>query len=258
MGERVEAAFLIIGNEILSGRTQDANLSWLATKLNDAGVVLVEARIISDIEAEIVSAVRALSERYDYVFTSGGIGPTHDDITAASIAVAFDTKLERHPEARNRLAEHYGDPAALTDARLKMADIPVGASLIDNPVSAAPGFKIGNVHVLAGVPKIFQAMVEGILPSLVGGATVLSKTVASNLPESEVAELLGEVEAANPGVEIGSYPYFNLKMGKPGVSVVLRGTEQAKLDIAAEAVFDGIKGKGGTPTYLAAGEKQPA
>ncbi|MEM6903134.1 MAG: competence/damage-inducible protein A, partial [Pseudomonadota bacterium] len=157
-----------------------------------------------------------------------------------------------------RLAEHYGDPQALTDARLKMADIPVGASLIDNPVSAAPGFKIGNVHVLAGVPKIFQAMVDGLLPSLVGGVPVLSKTVASNLPESEVADLLARIEAANPDVEIGSYPYFNLKMGKPGVSVVLRSTEQATLDHAAAAVFEGIKTKGGTPNYLAAGQKQPA
>ena len=254
--KRVEAAFLIIGNEILSGRTQDCNLTTLATKLNTVGIAVVECRIIADVETAIVETVRALSARYDYLFTSGGIGPTHDDITAACVAKACDTILERNPDALAALQSHYGDPDALTDARLKMADIPVGAALIDNPVSAAPGFIIGNVHVLAGVPKIFNAMVDGLLPSLKGGAPVLSRTVTSNLPESSIAHILSAMEADHDGVEVGSYPYF--KLGQGGVSVVIRSTDEVQLDHAAQAVFDGITKAGGQARYLETGLKHSA
>ncbi|MAJ64287.1 MAG: competence/damage-inducible protein A [Alphaproteobacteria bacterium] len=256
MTKRVEAAFIIIGNEILSGRTQDANLAWLAARLNGIGIAVAECRIIPDIETRIIDTVREMSERFDYVFTSGGIGPTHDDITAAAIAKAFDTVLERNAEAVSRLEVHYGDPAELTAPRLKMAEIPVGATLIDNPVSAAPGFRIANVHVLAGVPKIFQAMIDGILPALTGGAPVISRTVVSDLPESAIAELLGRIERAHNGVEVGSYPYF--KLGQGGVSVVVRSTEQSAVDAAARAVFEGIEALGGKPAYLDPGLKQPA
>ena len=253
---RVEAAFLIIGNEILSGRTQDSNLSTLAVKLNDIGIRVMECRVVADQEASIIEAVTALRRQYDYVFTSGGIGPTHDDITAACLAKAFNTTLERNPDAVSRLAAHYGDPAELTDARLKMAQIPVGASLIDNPVSAAPGFVLENVYVMAGVPKIFAAMVDGVLPNLRGGAPMLSKTVTSDLPESRIAAVLAEVEGRFEGVEIGSYPYF--KLGQGGVSVVIRSTDQASVDQAAAAVHAGIIAAGGKANYLVSGLKHSA
>ncbi len=253
---RVEAAFLIIGNEILSGRTQDSNLSTLATKLNDIGIRVMECRVVADQEAAIIEAVTALRGQYDYVFTSGGIGPTHDDITAACLAKAFDTTLERNPEALSRLEAHYGDPEELTDPRLKMAAIPVGARLIDNPVSAAPGFILENVYVMAGVPKIFAAMVDGVIPGLRGGTPMVSKTVTSDLPESRIATILAEVEGQFEGVEIGSYPYF--KLGQGGVSVVVRSTDEAIVDEAAKAVHAGIIAEGGKATYLEAGLKHSA
>ena len=174
----VTAALIIIGNEILSGRTKDANLPHLATELNSVGVRLAEVRVIPDIEAEIIATVNALRAKFDYVFTTGGIGPTHDDITAESIAKAFELPLTQHPEALRRLQHHYNDNGLeLTAARLRMANTPEGASLIDNPISTAPGFRVGNVFVMAGVPKIMQAMLASLKDQLHGGQPMLSRTV---------------------------------------------------------------------------------
>jgi molybdenum cofactor synthesis domain-containing protein len=243
--QTVTAALLIIGNEILSGRTKDANLPYLAEKLNLAGVRLKEARIVTDDEAEIVAAVNALRARYDYVFTTGGIGPTHDDITSESIAKAFGVPLERHPEAVRRLEAHY-QPGQLNEARLRMANIPQGGTLVDNPVSHAPGFRIGNVFVMAGVPRIMQAMLDNIVPQLRGGAPTLARTVSCGLSEGAIAEGLGALQRRYPLVEIGSYPYF--RSGSFGVSLVLRSTDAALLAEATDAVAALVRDLGDDPT----------
>jgi len=224
----VTACLIIIGNEILSGRKVDANLPYIATRLNEKGVRLAEARIVPDIEAEIVDAVTVCRARHDYVLTTGGIGPTHDDITAASVAKAFGLAHTYHPEAKRLLESFYGE--RVTEARMRMAMMPEGAALVANPVSVAPGFRVENVYVLAGVPKIMQAMLDDILPELVGGAPVLARTVTVYAPESEMAAVLGRIEADHPGIEVGSYPFF--RMEKPGTAVVVRGTEQAVIDAA--------------------------
>ncbi|HSK39399.1 MAG TPA: competence/damage-inducible protein A, partial [Arenibaculum sp.] len=190
----VTAAVIVIGNEILSGRTQDANLGYMARRLTELGIRLREARVIADDPDEIVAAVNALRSRYDHVFTTGGIGPTHDDITSGCVAKAFGVELERNAEAVRRLEAHYGDPSMLNAARLRMAEIPVGATLIDNPVSAAPGFRIGNVHVLAGVPSIMRAMFDGIAPGLRGGPPIHARTVSCALAEGTLAEGLGALQ----------------------------------------------------------------
>ena len=229
----VTAALLIIGNEILSGRTRDANLPFLAEQLGGLGVRLAEVRVVPDAEAEIVSAVNTLRGRYDYVFTTGGIGPTHDDITAGSVAKAFGVAVERNAEAVALLEGHY-EPGQLNEARLRMATIPVGASLIDNPVSKAPGFRIGNVFVMAGVPKIMQAMFDGIAPTLMGGAPVRSLSLSCGLPEGALAGPLGAIQKDHPDIDIGSYPYF--RSGRFGVTVVLRGTRPDRLETAAAKV----------------------
>lgn len=221
------AALLIIGNEILSGRTKDANLNYLAIQLNQMGIRLSECRVVSDNEAVIIDAVLALSKSNEYVFTSGGIGPTHDDITTACIAKAFGAKLERNAEAEARLRKHY-KPEDINEARLKMADIPVGAELIDNPVSAAPGFILANVYVMAGVPRIMQAMFDGVKHRLKGGAVTLSHTLSATVTEGFIATELGEIQAANPSVEIGSYPF--IRDGKLGTSLVSRSTDKLALD----------------------------
>ena len=239
------AAMLIIGNEILSGRTKDANLPYLAEKLGAIGIALREARVVPDIEREIVAAVRGLSARYTYVFTTGGIGPTHDDITAACIAKAFETELERNARAVAMLQTHYDDPAQLTQARLKMAEIPVGAALIENPVSKAPGFRIANVHVLAGVPKIMQAMLDNVLPTLRGGPPMLSRTVTGAVREGDIATSLGALQTAHPAVDIGSYPYY--RDGAFGTSVVVRGTDGALVEAVAREAFALIEELGGRP-----------
>jgi molybdenum cofactor synthesis domain-containing protein len=229
----MRAALLIIGNEILSGRTRDANLPYLAETLEGRGIRLAEARVVPDIESEIVAAVDALRARYDYVFTTGGIGPTHDDITAAAVARAFGVPLERHPEAVRRLEAHY-PPGQLNEARLKMADVPAGAGLIDNPVSAAPGFRIANVYVMAGIPRIMQAMLDGIVGELAGGPRLASRVVGCDLPEGAVAAGLAAIQARHPAVEIGSYPGF--REGRPSVSLVLRGADAAEVETAAGEV----------------------
>ena len=227
----VTAAVIIIGDEILSGRTKDQNLGFLAEALNEAGVQLRECRVVADVEAEIVAAVNELRARFDYVFTTGGIGPTHDDITAAAIARAFDVELERNSEAVEALDRYY-EPGRLIEARLKMADIPAGARLIDNPVSGAPGFQLDNVFVLPGVPVIMEAMFEGLTNRLVGGEPVLTENVTTNLAESVIADDLGALQEIYPDVSIGSYPYF--RKGKLGVNLVLRATNKARIKAAAD------------------------
>lgn len=229
------AAMLVIGDEILSGRTRDSNAHHLAGRLTAHGIDLGEVRFIGDVEDAIVDAVRALSARYDHVFTSGGIGPTHDDITADCVAAAFDTPIDVRDDARRRLEAHY--EARRTDlnaARLRMARIPDGAGLIDNPISAAPGFTLGNVHVLAGVPQIFEAMLEGVLPGLTGGAPLQSRTLSTASGEGDIAGPLAKLAAAHPELSFGSYPF--VANGGFGVNVVVRGTDPAALDAALGAL----------------------
>lgn len=239
----VTAAVLVIGDEILSGRTKDANMGFLAERLTELGIRLREARVVPDVPEEIVAAVNALRARYDHVFTTGGIGPTHDDITAECIARAFGVPLLRHPEAVRRLEAHY-EAGQLNEARLRMANVPEGGTLIDNPVSAAPGFRIGNVYVMAGVPRIMQAMFDGIAPTLAGGDKVLSRTVTCDLGEGVIAAGLGAIAAEYAELSVGSYPYF--RAGRFGTSLVLRGTDAERLSSATEAVRSLVVSLGGT------------
>lgn len=229
----VTASLVIIGNEILSGRTQDKNLAHIAVRINEVGVRLMEVRVIPDIEDTIVHTINELRAKHDYVFTTGGIGPTHDDITSASIAKAFGVSIHRHPEAEAILRRHY-TPDMINEARLKMADVPQGAVLLDNPVSSAPGFRMGNVYVMAGVPKIMQAMLDAIIPELKGGAPMLSLSITINLPEGEIAEGLTEIQSRYPDIEIGSYPMYQ----KEGFSttLVLRSTNPARNDAAGNEI----------------------
>ena len=243
-GKIVTAAVVVIGNEVLSGRTRDANLHFLALRLNDVGVRLREARVVSDEEAAIVAAINECRARYDYVFTSGGIGPTHDDITADAVAKAFGVGIGIDPRARALLEAHY-DAGVLNEARLRMARIPHGASLINNPISRAPGFRMENVFVMAGVPAIMQAMFEGIRHDLVGGAPLLSRTIGARVPEGQLATPLARVQEAHKDVQIGSYPYY--RGGALGTSIVLRATDRARLDAAAEAVRGIMREAGAEP-----------
>jgi len=245
-GPNPTAAVLIVGNEILSGRTKDANLPHIAERLGGQGILVREARVVPDVPEEIIAAVNALRSRYTYVFSTGGIGPTHDDITSECVARAFGVALERNPEAVARLERHYGDPALLNEARLRMANIPAGAELIDNPISAAPGFRIGNVFVMAGVPNIMQAMLDGILPRLRGGPPIHARTVSCALAEGVLAADLGALQERYPALEIGSYPYF--RRGDFGVSLVLRGTDEGQVDGATEELAAIVRRLGGTPS----------
>ncbi len=235
------AAMLVIGDEILSGRTRDANMHHLAGELTKHGIRLAEVRVVADDPDAIIAAVRALSDAHDTVFTSGGIGPTHDDITAECIARAFDTPISIRDDARAILQARYDSTGQeLNAARLRMARIPDGAALIDNPISAAPGFTLGNVHVMAGVPSIFQAMVASVLPTLTGGAPMLSQTLCINRGEGDIASPLGDLAEAFPMLSIGSYPF--MKDGTYGANIVLRGTDAASIDAAATrlaALFPG-------------------
>lgn len=239
---QVTAALLIIGNEILSGRTQDKNLSHIALKLNDVGVRLAEVRVVPDIEAKIVDAVNTLRAEYNYVFTTGGIGPTHDDITSASIAQAFGVKIHRHPQAEKILRAHY-TADQINEARLKMADVPEGSVLLDNPVSSAPGFRIGNVYVMAGVPRIMQAMLDAILPELKGGAPVLTLSITTDLPEGDIAAGLTDIQNRYPEIDIGSYPMY--KMGEFSTTLVLRSPDTTRNDSAAAEIWALITACGG-------------
>ena len=233
------AAMLVIGDEILSGRTRDANMHYLAGQLTERGIDLKEVRVVSDDRAAIIAAVKALSEGFDHVFTSGGIGPTHDDITADCIAAAFGVPIDVRDDARALLQAHYDRSGQeLNAARLRMARIPDGATLIDNPVSTAPGFTLGNVHVMAGVPSVFQAMVASILPTLTGGAPLLSRTLRLMRGEGDLAGPLGQFAAEHPALSVGSYPFQ--KDGIYGSNIVVRGTDPAALDRAMtelEALF---------------------
>ena len=229
------AAMLVIGDEILSGRTRDANMHHLAGELTRAGITLAEVRIVSDDRAAIISGVQELSAAYDTVFTSGGIGPTHDDITADCIAAAFDTPIDIREDARALLAAHYAKTGSdLNAARLRMARIPDGATLIDNPVSVAPGFSLRNVHVMAGVPSVFQAMVATVLPTLTGGAPLVTRTLRIDRGEGDIAGPLGELANAYPDLSIGSYPFQ--KDGRFGANIVIRGTDGAMVDTALAAL----------------------
>lgn len=225
------AAMLVIGDEILSGRTRDTNTHFLAQALTDRGIRLMEARVVADDGAAIVAAVNALRGAWDHVFTSGGIGPTHDDITADAVAAAFGVGISHRADAMALLAAHY-DRAGLefNAARQRMARIPDGASLIDNPVSTAPGFTLGNVHVMAGVPKIFEAMVAGVLATITGGAPLLSQSWQVNRGEGEIAEAFAALAAAYPDLTMGSYPFQ--RNGAFGTNLVIRGTDAARLDQA--------------------------
>ncbi len=238
------AALVIIGNEILSGRTQDTNTSWIAERLTQRGVIIREVRIIPDIADIIIRAVNDLRERVDYVFTTGGIGPTHDDITAESVARAFGVEMEKNDKAYAALEAHYG-AENLTSARARMSMIPMGASLISNPVSGAPGFILGNVYVMAGVPRIMQSMLDQVIDMLELGKPMLSNTVSCNLPESDIAEDLRELQGKFEDVEMGSYPHY--RGGVLGLSLVLRSIDGARLGQATDALIEVITRLGDHP-----------
>ena len=225
------AAMLVIGDEILSGRTRDANMYHLAGKLTEAGIDLKEVRVVADDPDAITQAVRTLSDAHDHLFTSGGIGPTHDDITADCIAAAFDTPIDVRDDARAILQAHYDRQGMeMNDARLRMARIPDGASLIDNPVSAAPGFTLNNVHVMAGVPSIFEAMVAGLLPGLTGGDPLISASIRIDRGEGDIAGPLGQLADTYSDLSFGSYPFQ--KNGAYGANVVIRGTDTGRIEAA--------------------------
>ena len=237
--DKISAGFLIIGDEILSGRTIDLNLNFLAKNLSELGINLNEVRVVRDVEEEIVKAVKDLSLRYDYVFTSGGIGPTHDDITSASIAKAFDDQLILNTTAKEILFNYYGSEN-VNDARLKMAYIPSTATLLDNPISSAPGFCIKNVFVMAGIPKIFQAMFESSKKKLTFGKKLLTKEIVINLTESVIAKEFGDLQLQYPQVIMGSYPFDG------GTSLVFRSTNKNILEISTNQmliIIDGINPK---------------
>ena len=240
----VTAAMLIIGDEILSGRTKDANLGHFAEELNAMGIQMREARVVSDVEDEIVDALNALRARFTYVFTTGGIGPTHDDITADAVAKAFGVSIDYDPRAVAILEAHY-PKGALNEARMRMTRIPDGADLIENPVSNAPGFHIENVFVMAGVPVIAQAMLESVRSKLVGGKPVQSRAVHAKLAEGQIAEGLGTIQNAYADVSIGSYPFYS--KGNFGVSLVLRSTEEDQLAAAEGDVIALVRSLGADP-----------
>lgn len=231
----VSASLLIIGDEILSGRTQDKNTAYIAAWLNEAGIQLAEVRIVQDIQDDIAAAVNAMRARFDYVFTTGGIGPTHDDITAESIAAAFGLPLTTHPEAYQILSKYYG-AEDFTAVRQRMSNTPEGAQLIDNPVSIAPGFQVENVFVMAGVPKIMQAMLEALRPRLKTGRKIWSQSLTIHAPESKMAGKLGEIQERFEGVSLGSYPYF--RDGKIGTQIVVRSANKALIGDAMALLED--------------------
>jgi molybdenum cofactor synthesis domain-containing protein len=240
----VSACVLIIGNEILSGRTQDANLAFLAQGLNEAGVRLKEARVIADDRDTIIGTLNEVRAKFDYVFTTGGIGPTHDDITSASVAQAFGVPLILHPEAKRILESHY-PPGGLNEARLRMAQVPDGAVLLPNPISRAPGFRIQNVFVLPGVPQIMQAIFNELKHRLKGGAKVLSRSVSCTLGEGAIAKDLGLLQERYDDLEIGSYPYF--RRSDFGVTLVVRGTDRERILAAIAELKALIRTLGGDP-----------
>jgi molybdenum cofactor synthesis domain-containing protein len=229
MAERIwTAALIIIGDEILSGRTQDKNIAQIAAWLNLQGIRLTEVRVVPDVMERIVAAVNALRSEHDYLFTTGGIGPTHDDITVDAIAAALGVGIEVHPKARAVLEEYYATRGGISEARLRMARVPVGAELIENRMSGAPGIKYGNIYILAGVPHIAGMMLDALSGKLEGGRPLASRVIGCWVPESEVADILRETEAAHEGCQIGSYPFF--RQGRVGANFVIRSSDEARLD----------------------------
>ncbi len=229
--KNITAAMLVIGDEILSGRTKDKNIGFIADYLTNLGIELCEVRIVADDCDQIVDAVNALRQRYTYIFTSGGIGPTHDDITADAISKAFDVPCEFHPDALALLTKHYkARSIQFTDARMRMARTPRGATLIDNPISIAPGFCIENVHVMAGVPVIMQAMMDALAPTLKSGTKMLTDSVDCPLGEGTIGGPLGDIQEAHPDTMIGSYPRF--KDGSYSTQIVIRSKNSAAITAA--------------------------
>ncbi|SFK98144.1 competence/damage-inducible protein A [Falsiroseomonas stagni] len=239
------ACLLVIGNEVLSGRTQDANIKFLATRLGEIGIPLREVRVIPDVKDTIVATVNEVRRRFDHVFTTGGIGPTHDDITSECIAAAFGVPWEPHPEAWGRLERHY-KPGEFNAARQRMGTMPRGAALIDNAISIAPGFSMENVHVMAGVPRIMQAMFEALAPTLQGGPPIASRTVHANgVMEGRIAEGLADIQQRWPDLDIGSYPYY--RMGGGGVALVAKGSDPDAVDAASAAITMLLRAIGSQP-----------
>ena len=234
------AAIIVIGNEILSGRTQDINVSFLSKWLNELGVRVTEVRIIEDSEDSIVKNVNELRNKFKYIFTTGGIGPTHDDITSKSIAKAFNIKYDFHKEAYEILEKYY-TPEKFNEGRKKMAKIPVNAELIYNPSSGAPGFIVKNVFCLPGVPSILKSMIHGLNDKIIGGDKILSQTINIQTVESEIAQSLEDVQSQFKNVEIGSYPFFRL--GKIGVSIVIRSTIKNEIDECYKEIVNFLKKK---------------
>jgi len=238
------AAVLVIGNEILSGRTQDTNTNTIAKALSEKGVRLMEARVVPDIKDRIIETVNDLRTRYDYVLSTGGIGPTHDDITADCMAAAFGVSIDVRQDAYEILLRHYGKED-LTDARLRMARIPQGAELIPNPVSAAPGFRLGNVYIMAGVPQIMRGMLDHVVSGLNGGHSILSASLSCALPESALADAMGALQKKYPEIEVGSYPHF--RGGAHGLSIAVRGINKDMLKAAILEMAGIVKDLGGAP-----------
>jgi molybdenum cofactor synthesis domain-containing protein len=239
------ACLLVIGNEVLSGRTQDANIKFLATRLGELGIPLREVRVIPDIAETIIKTVNETRAMFDYVFTTGGIGPTHDDITSECVAAAFGVPWEPHPEAWARMERSYR-PGEFNPARQRMATMPRGATLIDNAMSVAPGFQIGNVYVMAGVPRVMQSMFEWLAPRLQGGPRIEQRAVhVVGLPEGVIAESLGQVQARHPDIDIGSYPFY--RPTGNGVAIVAKGIDLAAAEAAIAEVTALIEGFGRIP-----------
>ncbi len=244
----ITAAVLVIGDEILSGRTQDTNTHYIARFLAALGIDLKEARVVGDVEGEIVAALNALRSRYTYVFTTGGIGPTHDDITADAIAKAFGVGIDYHPEALAMLAARYKNPADFNESRKRMARVPLGGVLVANTVSTAPGFRVGNVYTMAGVPMIMRGMLENIAPELERGAIVHARTVGTRLGEGRIAAALARIQMEHPEVSIGSYPFF--REDGFGVQLVVRGRDLPGVEVAAAAVEAMIRAEGDSPERM--------
>jgi len=257
------ACLLIIGNEVLSGRTRDANLQFLATRLGEMGIPLREVRVIPDVPETIIATVNEVRAKFDHVFTTGGIGPTHDDITSECVAAAFDVPWVVHEETRALMAEDYArrdPPVEFNAARLRMATLPLGAVPIRCAMTTAPGFTMGNVHVMAGVPRIMQSMFEALAPSLAGGVPVVSATVhALGVYEGNIAEALAEVQARFPALDVGSYPFYRAYGAQGftggGVALVAKGVSQEQVEAAAAAITAMLEGMGATPVQ---GEPPPA
>ncbi len=236
------AALVVIGDEILSGRTQDRNVAQIASWLNVQGIRLAEVRVVADVEAAIVEAVNALRARNDYLFTTGGIGPTHDDITVDAIAAALGVGVVVHPTAARILEKYYADKGGINEGRLRMARVPEGAELIPNKMSGAPGIKVDNLFIMAGVPHITAGMLDALTGTLEGGRPLVSVTIGAFAPESEVAELLRSAEKANEGVSVGSYPFF--KQGKVGGNFVVRSEDESLARRVADDLTSALEAAG--------------